>query len=925
MVGGAAKQERLALGPATNLASRLQAIAEPGRVYIDSATYGRVRRDFVTQAKAPIYLKGFEEAVKHYIVLAKRSQPTTQFTNTHIHGLEMPLIGRDEDLALIGHLCDRAIQDQQFYTMTIVGDVGIGKSRLLQETVHLTEGTFLPIVMAAQYESRSRPYNLLRDMLITQCNITHDMPPELIRQQITAYISELWQDDDAAQAAGAIGHLAGFDFEPPEGQALDWVGRWFAGVAQTTPILIAVDNLQWADKQSVMLLEYLTQALSATATVLVVAGRPEYRTVHARYMHEQPNHRRIPLNRLHSEATRILVEAVLQSVQHVPHTLPDLISERAEGNPLFVQEFLSMLFEQNVIQADDQRHLKFNVVMLDAALNTLPTGLIGILQARLDDLSPEVRHIAQIAAVAGHIFWSGAIATVADTPNTQRYLNTLVLRGIIVEQPFSEFDDQLEYTFRHTLYRNVAYEMLPRRQRENYHAQIANWLVQRIAGKNKYYPLLANHFLHGGVYGAALYSYLEAVYDRIEIDHLAEALTLIDQSLAIANKVPRQEALPIVSKLWTLRGQVLVDLGRYDEASAASQSALMLLKEVPAEQLIDVRIRAQRMLGLAYLSQGRYNDAYDALTQAYNRLPYNATSQISAVLRSFGVLLLYQGRLQDSLAYQKRAFNQAQATEDNRLIVDSLAQLGLIDIELGNLSDALDCFDQTLKTNREHGYIAHEARDLRSLGVIHMVLMQPQQAFIHFSQASELHQETGQHDVLLQAYRALALLHMGRLTEGKALLLDAVTQGSSDVYVQQHLQLNYINGLVVLEDYVKCREQALAFAEQTRTTNHLLHARALRWLGLSMYKLGDLHAVATLHKALTAEETYGGADVWLCHYWIAKSSDDPREQRQHFGAAARYMQALLDDLAHRVELHDALQAHPIVQEIVSDTAVDALK
>ncbi|MDQ7036666.1 MAG: hypothetical protein Q9P01_18090, partial [Anaerolineae bacterium] len=273
----------------------------------------------------------------------------------------------------------------------------------------------------------------------------------------------------------------------------------------------------------------------------------------------------------------------------------------------------------------------------------------------------EARLIAQIAAVAGYTFWSGAVARIADNPKTQMYINTLVLRGIIVERPFSEFDDQLEYSFRHTLYRDVAYEMLPHRQQEAYHAVMANWLLERIAGKDQFYPILAQQFLSGNQPGAALYTYLEAVNAQIETDHLTEAVSLIDKSLGIANKVPREEALPVVSKLWALRGQVLIDLGRYDEASAASQSALMLLKEVPDKQLVETRINAERSLGLSYLSQGRYNDAYDALTRAHNMLPTKASSQISGVLRSFGVLLFYQGRLDDSQAYQKRAYTSAQA------------------------------------------------------------------------------------------------------------------------------------------------------------------------------------------------------------------------------------------------------------------------
>jgi class 3 adenylate cyclase/tetratricopeptide (TPR) repeat protein len=915
MVGDSSKQELLALGLATNLASRLQGVAEPGEVHVDSATYGRIRRDFVTQAHTAIKLKGFDEPIKHYRVIGKRTQPATQFTDTHIYGIEMPLVGRDEDLALINYLCDHAINSNQFYAITIMGDVGIGKSRLLQETIHLTEGVLQPIVMSATYEVRTQVHNLLRDMLITQCNLTTEMPSDVIKAQVEAYISDLWEHEDAPKAAAAIGHLAGYAFDAPDGILFDWITQWFKGAAAKQPILIAVDNLQWADEQSVALLQHLAANLTDTPAILIAVARPGYRMIHTKYMQNHEQHRRITLDRLQSDATRTLVEAVLRHVQRVPDYLAKNIAERAEGNPLFVQEFLGMLFDNNVITAVDNGGWKYNIILQDTVLNSLPHGLMGILQARLDDLPTEARLIAQIAAVAGYTFWSGAVAKIADDPNTQMYINTLVLRGIIVERPFSEFDDQLEYSFRHTLYRDVAYSMLPGRQRETYHGLMADWLLQRIAGKHQFYPLLAEQFLNGGQPGAALYSYLEAVNARIETDHLADALGLIDKSLAIANKVPREEALPVVSKLWALRGQVLIDLGRYDEASAASQSALMLMKEIPDKQLIDTRIKAERILGLSYLSQAGYNDAYDALTRAHNLLPLKATAQISSVLRSFGVLNFYQGRLDESLAYQKRAYNHAKTAQDNRYLIDSLQQLGAIDIERGKIADALDCYEQTLLLSRQYGYLAHEALDLRYMGIVHLALLQPAAAYENFTNATELHQETGQHDVLLQAYRALALLQMGRTMEGKALLLDAVETGDRDVFIQQQLQLLYIQGLVVLDDFVKCREQALAFVEQAKTSNPLLLAKGRRWLGVSMYKLEDLHAAKTLHEALEAEQTYGGLDTWWCHYWIAKCSDNTIEQQLHFSHAAKVLRERLANLTHRPELHDSFKNHAIVQEI----------
>ncbi|MDQ7036668.1 MAG: hypothetical protein Q9P01_18100 [Anaerolineae bacterium] len=187
----------------------------------------------------------------------------------------------------------------------------------------------------------------------------------------------------------------------------------------------------------------------------------------------------------------------------------------------------------------------------------------------------------------------------------------------------------------------------------------------------------------------------------------------------------------------------------------------------------------------------------------------------------------------------------------------------------------------------------------------------------HFLKASKLHQETGQQDVLLQGYRALALLRMGRSTEGKVLLLNAIQTGDRDIFVQQQLQLLYIQGLVMMNDYVKCREQALAFVEHAQTSNQLLRAKGLLWLGISMVKLADLQATETLKMALEAEKVYGGLDTWWCHYWLAKCSDNDADTQMQYAHAAKAIQQRIGSLTHRPELHDGLKAHPIVQEILN--------
>lgn len=909
------KQELLALGPATNLAARLQGVAPVGGVLVDSTTYNRIRRDYVTQAQPPVELRGFDKAINNYYVLGRRTQPATQFTETQVAGIELPLVGRDEDLATISYLCDRSLQNQECQVITLAGDVGMGKSRLLQETIHLTEGHFTHIIMTSQYEARTKSQNLLWDMLMTQCHLTDDMPEAVKLQQIEAYVTEMWEHDDAIKAANAIAFKAGFEVTPPDDNPDEWVLRWFEGVARNEPIVITVDNLQWADTQSITLLEQIAGRLKDQHCVIITAGRPEYKTRYPNYMRACANHTVIELEALHLDATLSIIRTIFSKVGKIPPTLAYSINERVEGNPLFVQEYLSMLFDNNVFKPDAEGGWRFNIIMLDVALNTLPDGLLGILQARLDDLPDQARQVIQAAAISGQKFWEDALQNLVSSVSTPSMIQRLITQGMIVPDQSSIFEGETQYHFRHSLYRDVAYEMIPRAKREEYHSAMSSWLLQRIAGQAEYYPLLAEQFAHSGEYLAALYTYLEAVEVQIEKKLELKALNLIDTALSLAAKIDRDEALAVVAKLWAYRGEALITLERFEEASAASQSSLMLLQELSDDQLVDSRISAERIHGLANLSLGRYTDAYDALTRAHNLLPLTAIGQITTVLQTMGKLYYYQGRLQDSHAYLRRAYDNANKTQHLNLIATSLSQLAQIDVEQGDFAEALVKQEAALQMNRSLELIPEQANDLFNIGLVHLMTLNFGKAYEYFSDAEYLNTTFGYANILVQGYRALTLILLARTTQGKALLMDALDNVPKDVNMQHQLQLVNVFSLITLGDYVQGRDRALAFVQQ-ENLNPILKARAYRLLGLASHNLGTHDTENYLDKALQDEITYGGRDVWLCHASLAEWCKDETQKLEHYKKASELILKRATSLEERPDMKQGFLENPLVVDIL---------
>ncbi len=495
-------------------------------------------------------------------------------------------------------------------------------------------------------------------------------------------------------------------------------------------------------------------------------------------------------------------------------------------------------------------------------------------------------------------------------PSVLRYLLT---RGIVVTDETSIFAGEKQYRFRHSLYRDVAYEMIPKAKREAYHERMFAWLLNHIAGNIERYDLLAEQFSDAGENLAALQTYLEAVEVKISLKKEYQALKMIDKSLSISNKVDRELALPIVAKLWSYRGEALIALERYEEASAASQSALMLLKELPEEQLLASRITAERILGLSNISLGRFNDAYDSLTRAYNLLSQHDRSQIASVLIAFGRLYSYQSRLEESRAYQKRAVVNAEKSQDLQLIAEAFSQLGLIDFERGYLVDALTGYEESLEIHRSLQADREQANDLFYIGLIHLHIADYDKAYEYFSNAESFYKAANITNLLLQTYIGLVLILLGRTIQGKALIADATSNILRDVDMQQRLQLANIQSLAILQDYANLRDQALAFVQQDRI-NPSLKARALRHLGVASYNLGTSDALEHLNQALEDEIAYAGLETWLCHAELAMALEDTEAKSQHYQKA----QALISERANSLDNYPEMKTIFLENDLVKN-------
>ena len=412
------KVDILALGLVTNLAARLQNIAPPGGVVIDVDTYLQVRTEFDVTRKSPVQVKGFEEPVQYYLVRSQRQQTVTRLTTDRIEGIDIPFVGRHALYQKILLNMQQVRDTGDFRGVTVYGEIGLGKSRLLQEVARTSiAADFAVVRMVGHYEQRDISFGLLRDMLATMCGLASAMDRGSAEDQILEFTENHIQTEDAAATGMVLGYLAGYGFEDsPYATSLHkssmnrgnrlafrWVMRWLLGYAGERPLLILVDDLQWADDQSIEMLNFLSHF--DYPIVLVAASRSRLQ----RNINYLPDQKQLELTLppLTAKQIRRLLSIVLQPVDGIPPELPMLISERSEGNPLYIEEFLRMLFDNNVFEKSGDGRWHVNRFYYQTVKGQLPKGLMGVFQARLDDLPMRTRQVVQVAACMGQTFLGG--------------------------------------------------------------------------------------------------------------------------------------------------------------------------------------------------------------------------------------------------------------------------------------------------------------------------------------------------------------------------------------------------------------------------------------------------------------------------------------------------------------------------------------
>lgn len=741
------------LGETVNVASHLEHAAPPGGILISHDSYRLVRGLFDLEALPPLMVPDKRDPLRVYLV--KGITPRAFFLGTRgVEGIETRMVGRDAEMEALQTAYTAHHQAAALRAITVVGEAGLGKSRLLYEFLGWVDTQPKAVRLfkgRAVAETARLPYALLRDLFASRFEIAEHDGAEAARAKFEAGFTGLMESDteETIRQAHIIGHLLGFNFSASphlsgllddprhlHQRALSYLIRFFEQVAQGTPLLLVLEDLHWADQATLTVLQALMRHSTPPPLLLLALARPTLFERRPDWGEGEPFHPRLRLAPLTSGTSEALVADILRHVEEVPAALRDLVVARAEGNPFYIEELIRMLIEQGSIVRGE---LGWTVAAERVAALQVPATLAGVLQARLDSLPAPERELLQRASVVGRIFWDGAVGALrtessADEDSLQ--LLAACEREVIFRRDSAPFTDVREYLFKHALLRDVTYEGILKRQRRVYHTRAAHWLAGwaenrtlRLAG------LIAEHYAQAGEEATAAPWYLTAARQAQAIYALTEAIGYFEKALAHGSQEERLESL--------------VELGRCEIMQGRWQAAEPHLREVlrltEAQDDSPRRADACRELGRLRGWMGHYDEAVVLMNQAQQFYEAGTDQRgLQQTLLDMGRLYRQLGNYPQAMETLRHAERLSREKADWKARGDILESLGVACQYGGDLPAAQTAYEESLALRREGGDPRRLTASLSNLGVFHMTLGAYQRAQELFESCRALCEETGE-------------------------------------------------------------------------------------------------------------------------------------------------------------------------------------
>ncbi|MFL5962650.1 MAG: adenylate/guanylate cyclase domain-containing protein [Gaiellaceae bacterium] len=474
VVGQARAGGSFVSGDAVNVAARLEQAAAPGAILVGERTVAAARGAFEFERPAAVDAKG-----KPGGVVARRVVRALSLMRPRgVGGLARAFVGRDQELERLRSAYRGALEQRRPRLVTVLGDAGVGKTRLVRELWQmLPEEQPEPLRRTGRCLSygTGAAYWALGEVLKEHLGLLESDPPELALERLGA--REILGLTLGLDVARDLHPLAARD------RFQDAWAEFLTEVVGERPAVVLVEDIHWAEAQLLDLLEYVLGNVRGPLLVIATA-RPEL-------LQRRPGWgaraggELLELEPLSPQDSVRMLDELLAG--GLPAELSELIVERAEGNPFFVEELLGVLIDRRLLSRQNG-----SWVLRELPSDfTVPDSVHAVLAARIDLLGAAEKSALQAAAVIGRVFWTAPVYELVEAKPDFRLLEE---RDFVRRRAGSSMAGEREYVIKHALTREVAYESIPRARRARMHASFAAWLEHRVEGRDELASLLAHHY-----------------------------------------------------------------------------------------------------------------------------------------------------------------------------------------------------------------------------------------------------------------------------------------------------------------------------------------------------------------------------------------------------------------------------------------------
>ena len=799
VAGDVSSGQRLVTGDTVNTAARLEQAAPALEILIGEPTYRLVRDAVEVEPVEPLELKGKAERVPAYRLLS------VSIDEGVARRLDAPMVGRVQELQLLMESLDRARSNGRTELVTVFGPAGAGKSRLLRE--------FLARAGEEVWSLRGRCLSYgegitfwpLAEVGRSAAGISDDDPREVAIAKLRA----LAGDDEVAERVGAAIGLIDTSYRIEE---TFWAARrLLERLAAKKPLIVLIDDIHWAEDTFLDMLRFVLDSAEAPL-VLVCSSRKELLEEHPDWGEEKPNTHGITLEPLSEEESTLVVQNLLGS--SLDERVRSRIIAAAEGNPLFVEQMLSMLIDDGALARNEDGRW---AVMLDVGEISIPPSISALLTARLDRLGATERAVIERGAVIGQVFFRGAVEDLAPESLRSSIAPSLLglsKKELVRRDDTTHFAGQEAYRFVHILIRDAAYHGLLKRTRAELHEAFVDWL-ERVASDRvmEYEEIRGYHLeqayvilvqlapldehatqvgLRGSTYlasagrralargdmGAASNLlrraagllppgdrerprlFLDATEATIEAGDFAEAKTTGATGIGEATELG-DRALELRGQLIMLDLRFATDPDEVDEVATEVEAAIPELESLEDHEGL---ARAWRLLMLVNFDACRWASSEAAAERVleHTRLAGNTVFE-ARMLPALASCALYGPRpVPEAIEICRDILNRSGS--DRKSAAVTTRALGQLEAMRGNFDLARELYRESRTSLDELGWHFHAALTSQTSGIVEMLAGDPAAAEAELRRDYEALDRMGEKYYLstTAGYLAAALFQLGR-------------------------------------------------------------------------------------------------------------------------------------------------------------------